>query len=444
LKEIGWRLKGLKSYKLNFWIFSISSPFNTLESLISKQNYLNKYRYNMIKNIDRRGFLRTGIAGAAGMMAFTPSATALSPGTQDDNVIYRTLGKTGLKIPVISFGVMRADNPGLCKAAYEKGIKLFDTAHGYQNGNNETMLGDVLKAYPRDSFLMATKVRPIGLDNEGKPTKQTTAEDFLEKFSISLSRLQMDYVDILYVHVVDNPEVLTCKPVLEALAKLRKEGKVRFVGFSTHRNESAVINAAVETGKWDVILTSYNFMQTYAAELKNAIRRASESGIGIVAMKTLAGGGFFDKEKTKPINTTAALKWALSNQDITTAIPGMTDFDQLDLNLKILSDITLTDKEKDDLIVPTAESGLYCNGCSRCIAQCSRNLPVPDLMRAYMYAYGYSSPSMAHSLLREIGTSDNPCGDCIECNVDCVKNFRIREKITDISRLVNVPEDFLG
>jgi predicted metal-binding protein len=65
-------------------------------------------------------------------------------------------------------------------------------------------------------------------------------------------------------------------------------------------------------------------------------------------------------------------------------------------------------------------------------------------MRAYMYAYGYSNPAMAYSLLREIGTSDNPCNDCNDCSVDCIKKFMIREKITDISRLVNVPVDFLG
>jgi uncharacterized protein len=396
-----------------------------------------------MSKIDRRDFIRTGIAGAAGMIVLSPSIMGTVPEVGND-IIYRTLGKTELKIPVISFGVMRADSPGLCKAAYERGIKLFDTAHGYQNGNNEIMLGNVLKQYPRDSFLLATKIKPAGLDKEGKPTKQTTTDDFLEKFSISLSRLQMDHVDILYVHSVDNPEVLRYKPVLEALKKLRKEGKVRFVGFSTHRNEAAVISAAAEKGKWDVILTSYNFMQTYAEEMKSAIRKAAGEGIGIVAMKTLAGGGFFDKEKTKPINTTAALKWALSNQDITTAIPGMTDFDQLELNVKMLTNITLTDQEKNDLIVPTAETGLYCNGCSTCIAECPRSLPVPDLMRAYMYVYGYSSPKMAHSLISELGTGDNPCSDCSNCTVVCIKKFPIREKITDISRLVNVPLDFPG
>lgn len=397
-----------------------------------------------MSNIDRRGFIRTGIAGAAGIIVLNSSVTGASAGPGDGDIIYRTLGKTGLKIPVISFGVMRADNPGLCKAAYEKGIKLFDTAHGYQNGNNETMLGNVLKEYPRDSFLLATKVKPAGLDKDGGPTRETTTDNFLEQFNISLTRLQMDHVDILYVHSVDNPEILKFKPVLEALKKLRKEGKVRFVGFSTHRNETAVITAATENGKWDVILTSYNFLQTYSAELKSAIRKAAGQGIGIVAMKTLAGGGYYDKEKTKPINTTAALKWALSNQDITTAIAGMTEFGQLDLNIKMLTDITLTDEEKNDLVVPASETGMYCNGCSKCVAECRRNLPVPDLMRAYMYAYGYSSPAMAHSLIRETGITDDPCIDCNICTVNCVKNFRIKEKITDISRLAAIPPDFLA
>jgi uncharacterized protein len=391
--------------------------------------------------INRRGFLRTGIVGAAGIMALSPSLIALPE--QEKNIIYRTLGKTGMKVPVISFGVMRADNPNLCKAAYEKGIKLFDTANAYQNGNNEIMLGNLFKDYPRDSFFLATKVRAGGVDNDGKPTKETTSEDFITKFNISLSRLKMSYVDILYIHSVNNPELIEHKPIINALKKLKKEGRIKFMGISTHSNEAAVINAAASSDNWDVILTSYNFMQTYRDELKSAIRRAGEAGIGIVAMKTMAGGGFFDKEKTKPINTTAALKWALSNTDITTAIPGMTDFDQLDLNIRILSDISLTEDEKKDLVVPIAETGLYCNGCSKCVPQCPKNLPVPDIMRAYMYAYGYSKPAMAHSLLSELGTKGNPCDGCGTCKIDCVKNFRIKEKIADISRLVNVPVDFL-
>lgn len=181
-----------------------------------------------MKSINRRGFLRTGFAGAAGMMALSPSLVTTTSREQD--IIYRTLGKTGLKVPVISFGVMRADNPNLCKAAYEKGIKFFDTANGYQNGNNETMLGNLLKDYPRNSFFLATKVKPVGIDKEGKPTAQTTSEAFLEKFNTSLSRLRMDYVDILYVHDISNPELLEYKPIINTVKKLKKEGKIRFMG----------------------------------------------------------------------------------------------------------------------------------------------------------------------------------------------------------------------
>jgi len=393
--------------------------------------------------INRRGFLRTGITGAAGIVALPTSIAAASSSGQQENIIYRTLGKTGMKIPVISFGVMRADNPNLCKAAYEKGINFFDTANGYQNGNNETMLGNLLKNYPRDSFYLATKVKPAGVDREGKPSSQTTAEDFLEKFNTSLSRLQMDYVDILYIHIVSNPELIEHKSLINTLKKLKRDGKIRFMGFSTHSNEAAVINAAADTNNWDVILTAYNFMQTYTSELNSAIKKATEAGIGVIAMKTMAGGGFVDKEKTKAINTTAALKWALSNPGITTTIPGMTDFDQLDLNVEILSDISISESEKKNLLLASAETGLYCTACRKCIPACPMNLPVPDLMRAYMYAYGYSNPSMAYSLLNELGTSDNPCKGCDVCMVECTKSFNVKEKIADISRLVNVPADFL-
>ncbi|TFG40990.1 MAG: oxidoreductase [Bacteroidia bacterium] len=396
-----------------------------------------------MKNIDRRGFLRTGIAGAAGI-ALSPAIIPTVSQNMNENIIYRTLGKTGMKVPVISFGVMRADNPSLCKAAYEKGIKLFDTANGYQNGNNETMLGNLLKNYPRDTFYLATKVKAAGISREGLPSSETTAEDFLSKFSTSISRLQMDYVDILYVHDISNPEYLQFKPIVNAVKKLKKDGKIRFMGFSTHRNEAAVIDAAASTGDWDVILTSYNYQQAYRKELDAAVHKAAEAGIGIVAMKTLAGGGFLDRERTKPMNTAAAIKWVLSNPDIHTTIPGMTQFDQLDLNEKLLTDITLTDQEKKDILIASAQPGLFCSGCQECIPACPLKLSVPDLMRAFMYAYGYSNPLQAQSLLAELGYGKDPCGNCGgTCQVKCSRGFNVHEKITDISRLADVPAEFL-
>jgi predicted aldo/keto reductase-like oxidoreductase len=410
-------------------------------------NYFNMGKFN------RRKFLKTGIAGAAGVAVLSNEYADGKPLQDKKNVICRTLGKTGIIVPVIGMGVMNANNPALVKAAMDQGITFFDTANSYQNGRNEEMLGHVFKEYPRNSFTISTKVKSAGVDmNTGIPTKETTPEDFLEKFNTSLKRLQMDYVDILYMHLVGSPEMVNYKPVVRVMQNLKKEGRTKFIGISTH-NLPLIIDAIIKADIWDVVETTYNFLNTEVIRANSvapvegmelAIKKAGDAGLGIVAMKALAGGGFLDKERTKPINTTAAIKWVLSNPNVHTTIPGMTSFDQLDSNIKMLTDITLNDNEKKDLITAQAETGLFCTACKNCVPGCKLNLPVPDIMRAYMYAYGYKNTALAHSLLVDLSAGDDPCKNCDSCTAVCSRNFNLKEKITDVSRLVNVPVEFIS
>ncbi|MDX9930194.1 MAG: aldo/keto reductase [Bacteroidales bacterium] len=393
--------------------------------------------------INRRKFLKSGAAGAAAIVVAGPVAGSSLVSRQDRKIIYRTLGRTGLKVPVVSMGVMRADNPGLVTACMENGINFFDTANGYQNGRNEEMLGTVLGAYPRDSFIITTKVKPAGVDRAGLPTAATTAASFEASFNTSLQRLKMDYVDILYVHDVSTTELVNYQPLLELLAKLKKQGKIRFSGISTHRNEPQVIELMIKNGQYDVVLTSYNFMQAYRDQVSEAVRKASEAGMGVVAMKTIAGG-FLDRERTKPVNPSAALKWVLANPGLHTTIPGFTAFEHLQSVLPVLENITMTEQEKKDISVAETIAGLYCNGCQTCTASCPKNLPIPDIMRAYMYGYGYGSTLMAYNLLSEDGVGADPCGDCSICTAKCIKGFNIREKIADICRVVELPQEFLA
>ncbi|MCD4769131.1 MAG: aldo/keto reductase [Bacteroidales bacterium] len=396
-----------------------------------------------MKKIDRRGFLRSGIAGAATLVAASGGAYAMIPKADEQKIIYRTLGKTGIKLPIVSMGVMRADNPNLVRAAMEKGIVHFDTANGYQGGRNEKMLGDIWRDYPRDSFIVATKVRPAGVERRtGLPTGETTAKDFLAKFEESMTRLQLEYVDILYMHAIQSAGMVNHKDIVKAMRKLKKEGRVKHLGISTHTNEVEVIDAMIEAGFWEVVLTKYNFNLTYIDELEAAIERADKAGIGVVAMKTMAGG-FFDKERTEPVNATAALKWALDNPHIHTSIPGMTSFDMLEENLRVMVDLKMTEQEKRDISIAENRPGLFCSACSKCLDECNNGLPVPDLMRAYMYAYGYANPEKAYTLLSDLGTGVNPCVDCSDCSVSCAKKFDVKTKIADISRLTTVHRDFI-
>jgi len=399
--------------------------------------------------LDRRQFLRATLLGSTGVLVASSSllgagcATA-EASTARNGFIKRKLGKTGIELPVVSMGVMRSDNPAVVHAALKAGIVFFDTAHGYTRGKNEEMLGDVFKDYPRDSYIVATKVSPEETDQKtGMLGPASTSKAFLDKLDISLSRLRLEYVDILYVHNISTRDAALFPSMLEAVTLAKKSGKVRHVGLSTHKNEPDVIRAAIESGIYEVVLTSVNFKQDHYLKVKEAIAEAAKAGVGIVAMKTMAGG-FFDKEKKKPVNCKAALKFVLQDENVTTAIPGIVNFDQLAMNVSVNEDLTLTDQERADVTLGKAEGGLYCQGCEHCVARCPKSLPIPDLMRAYMYTYGYGNLEMAHALLNDLQRGSNPCGDCASCIATCVKGFAVSERISDVSRLMDVPEEFIS
>jgi predicted aldo/keto reductase-like oxidoreductase len=258
-----------------------------------------------------------------------------------------------------------------------------------------------------------------------------------------MDRLGVKYVDILYHHAVSKIEAALFEPVLNAMKKIKASGRAKHLGISTHKNETEIIQAAIDSGVYEVVLTAYNFKQDHLPEMDKMLKKATNAGLGIVGMKNLAGG-YLDKEKQKPVNAQAALKWALQNPDMHTLIPGFTNFEQLDDCAAVLTDIQMSSNEKKDLIAAASEQGMYCNACSACVPQCKKELPVPELMRAYMYTYGYRELKKGKDLLVSLDLPGDVCSDCDECTVSCVKNFSVAEKIKDVTRLLDVPSEFIA
>jgi predicted aldo/keto reductase-like oxidoreductase len=287
-------------------------------------------------------------------------------------------------------------------------------------------------------------VQPEDVDRAtGKVGPGTTSKAFLNKLDISLKRLKMDYVDILYVHALSDRAGVLNPELIAAVEQAKKEGKAKHIGVSTHRNEPEVIRACIESKIFEVVLASINYKQAHYAEVKKAVSEAAKAGIGIVAMKTMAGG-FQDRERKIPVNCSAALKFVLQDENVSTSIPGITNFDQLKANAAINRDLAMTDKEKADLALTDAKvGGLYCQGCLTCVPDCPKGLPIPDLMRAYMYTYGYGDLSQARTLINDLGMRDNPCRNCSECKVNCAKSFNVSERIADVVRVSAIPEEFL-
>lgn len=386
--------------------------------------------------MNRRKFLTfSALAGAGAMVTPQVVVASVNDKKEEKAIPARILGRTGLKIPVLSMGVMRADNPAVVRAAYNAGLTFFDTAHGYQNGKNEEMLGVFFKGKDRNTFTIATKVKAnLRSDN--------FEAEYEEALNLSLRRLQMDYVDVFYTHAIENLGEVNNPRLVETLKKFKKEGKIKYIGFSTHANKPAQIDEAIATGIYDVCLISYNFTLGILPELNEAIQRGVDAGIGFVAMKTMAGG-IEDANGNKKVDGAACLRWAWQNPNITTAIPGFTSFDLLDNCLEAAYSPEL--KEADIKYLAGLENNelLYCRNCEKCISDCSKHLPIPAIMRAYMYNYGYKYPSLSKDTLVELALSGNECSSCTSCSVKCPSGFNVVNKIAAITPIINVPSHFL-
>lgn len=397
------------------------------------------------RSLKRRTFLKLGATGLTTLTLPLGKQAFSGPSLQEKKgkFIYRTLGKTGLKVPIVSMGVMNADNPNLVQAALDAGILFLDTAHTYQRGRNETMIGQVIKGRPRDSFYIATKVPGPSRDKSlAELPSREMKKAFLERFETSLKRLGLDYVEIFYLHNITTAKDALFEPMLEALQQAKKEGKARFIGVSTHKNEPEVIRAAIQSNIYDVVLTSFNFRQDHREEVRRAIREASQAGLGICIMKTQAGV-YWDREKTQPINMKAALKWALNEPHAHTAIPGMTTFDQLELDLSVMEDLTLTEAELQDLKLASQAPGYFCQQCDQCLPTCRQSLPLSTLMRAYMYAASYGNLSQAYAVVSSLDLPENPCQTCSTCSAKCVKGMEIGPRIQDVLKIRSLPESLL-
>jgi len=401
----------------------------------------------------RRHFLKKGIAGMAGISILPTLGKARSPKKTEDTeqrsrIVYRRLGRVGVDVPVVSYGCGATNNPNLVQAGLDAGMIHLDTANSYDGGGNETMLGALLKDRPRDSFVIATKLGVPQDMRTGLIPKNVTASELksnLQKLmDDSLKRLQLDYVDILYLHGIGKPELVAEKMVKEIILEFKKQGKTKHLGVSVHRNEPAVINAVVDEKIYDAVLTSYNFRQPHRDQVRKAIARAARAGLGIVVMKMMAGV-YWDRERQRPINVLAAMKWVLQDDNVHTIIPGITTFDQLEQDWALMNDLSLSAQEKADLRLgeKTGLTGMFCSQCGKCEFQCHFQLDIPTLMRCYMYAHGYQRPAKAKHILLKLDPDSISCRECSSCAVSCRMGFNVSQKIRDIHRVLTVPDEFL-
>lgn len=405
-------------------------------------------KISAMENNNRREFLKKSLLGLSGA-ALMPSNLKIgiageTPKVGQTQLPFRILGKTGIKTPLISMGTSGATASGFVRAAYEAGIKLFFSATYYGEGNNEKLVGEGLKGLPRDSFVVGTAVPSDGMDmRSGTFTKSFDQQAYIKKAEESLKRFGLDNLDFFLFPYAGKRETVLNEGVLKAMEQLKKQGKTRFVGIASHSDTEEALLAAADSGIFELAMIGYNYKTKNRESLNTAISKAIQTGIGIVAMKTTAGAS---REKSgPPLNTDATLKWVLQNENISSIVSGMSSLEELQKNLAMIQNLKMSDQELKDINLTglNTESGLYCQQCKRCIPQCPHNLDIPTIMRSYMYAYGYKNTAQAWYTLAGVDISGRPCEKCTACNINCTAGFDIKDKILDISRLKDVPQDFI-
>lgn len=381
--------------------------------------------------MNRREFLKAGLAGTTAaflggkVLADAVQCHAAEPFAFPAPV-YRTLGRTGLKVTVVSFGAMMTPEPEVIRVALEHGVNYVDTARKYMGGRNEEIVGKALKGR-RDKVFVATKTLP---------TSRTKAE-IMKDVEASLKALDTDHIDVLQLHNLVDKERIFVAETREALLQLRQQGKVRFFGVTTHKNQPEVLNALVDDRDrfFDTALVAYNFKSD--KEVGAAIARAAAAGVGIIAMKTQAGG-YATEALGKISPHQAALKWALQNPNVTCAIPGMKDLAELREDVAVMGMPFRTADARILERYAAAVQPYYCTMCGTCEGGCPRGVEISTVNRSLMYAQGYKSRELALATYREIpaASSAAACGDCAECSARCVNGLDIAAKMAQARKLL--------
>ena len=391
-----------------------------------------------MSKLNRRNFLTTLTSGVLGLgvsrnVNANPrnSGVAQEQGSMIKIQKYNNLGSTGIKVPDVSCGTISFFEPNVLRYAYDLGITYFDTAEGYLRQKSESMIGQALKDV-RDKIAITTK---HGLNPKVKK------EEIIQRVEASLKRLQSDYVDVAMIHGLSDLSLLDNEEIQAAYAQLKKDGKVRFTGFSTH-NMQLTLKQALDKDFAQVILLIYNHDE--GKEIEPLIEQVHRKGIGTVAMKVFAGGkhgnlkSLISQEVSYP---QAAIRWVLSNPNIDCCIPTMSSYSHVEeyvaasgkplnrADLRVIAEYQRQTKDQ------------YCRvSCQECLSSCPHNVAVNDVLRYRMYFEDYHMEKEAMRYYAELDKSRKPlhCESCKGyCEQACQYNLKVREKLIQAHEILS-------
>lgn len=363
--------------------------------------------------IQRRQFLK--VLGAAGIGSMASSVLGSLPAEAAPMTVgTRPFGRTGIQVPILSLGTMfdTGANQLLLRQAVKWGVTYWDTAQYYNRWGSEHGIGKYLAKYPEDRkkiFLVSKSTRrdPKGLEAE---------------LADSLNNLKTDYLDLFFLHAVDDAKA-DLTPEIKAWAeKMKSQGKIRLFGFSTHSNMAQCLSHAATLGWIDGIMTTYNYKVMTTDGMKEAVDACHRAGIGLTAMKTQAASSWVStgssSEESQALETRfldkgmtqeqARLLAVWTDERIAAICSQMNTMTILKANTEAAvrqAGLTASDFrffEAEAL----ATAPQYCAGCTAaCESRIAADVPVGKIMRCLMYSRSYGDHFRARVEYRDVPES---------------------------------------
>lgn len=352
-------------------------------------------------------------------------------------VSYRRLGRTNEMVSDISCGCGQIKKADVARAAIDRGITYFDTSPDYSDTLSEQVVGEAMKGR-RDKLFIATKF----CRGSGHLLNETPVPEIIKAVEESLGRLQTDHVDLIHIHSCDRVDRLMAPNIHEAFDRLKEQGKVRFLGVSTHTpNLEEVANTAIDSGRFDVMMLAYHFKMW--PKFDHILEKAKANDVAIVAMKTLKGAmhqNLADFRGEATAYSQAAFRWVLSNPAVACLVISIKEQAHLDEYLYAsgqqpkATDVALL--EKYDRLT----AGDYCEPhCGECLSSCPKGLPINDVLRYSMYFkhYGWEKEGMRQYAKLDVNASE--CVGCpAPCAGSCPLHIPIRQKMIEADRLLTL------
>jgi len=372
-------------------------------------------------HFSRREFIKTaggvGIGSALVPLSSLTQAFGSSSTKSSEQMIVprRTFGKTGVNVSILSLGgVLGIYDQLIFRQAFKMGVTYWDTADSYARGNNEKAIGKYFARFPSDrkKVFLVTKAAP------SDPKKLT------EKLNASLQRMNTSYIDMYFIHYVRDVKNELTNEIKAWAEKAKTKGKIRFFGFSAHKNMENSMLAAAKLGWIDGIMVSYNYRLMVKDEMKRAVDACVKAGIGLTAMKTQAAfsANFYASIGSKTDDALkmtenflkkgytaeqANLKVVWENPNIASICSAMRNITILKANVAAaLNKKNLSEGDKKRLDQYARQTApCYCAGCANvCESAVDLDIPISDILRYSMYNHSYGDRDRALTLFHALPT----------------------------------------